>query len=170
VITVWGRRNSINVQKVLWTLGELKLPFERKNVGGSYGCTDAPPFRAMNPNGLVPVIQDDNLSMFESNAIVRYLAARYGEGSLRPKQPETLALAEQWMEWINLEVQMPGTALFMQMVRTQPSQRKPDIIATTTQALARNLPIIDTVLGRSAYIAGQELSMATFRWAALPGG
>ena len=94
MIEVWGRRSSSNVQKVVWALDELGLPFNRHTVGGSFGGNRAPAYLAMNPNGLVPVLQDGDITMFESNAIVRYLAARYGEGALRPKDPKALAMAE----------------------------------------------------------------------------
>src|SRR5262249_2214398 len=96
---VYGRRSSINVQKVLWALGELGIAFERESIGGSFGGNDTPAYRAMNPNGLVPVLRDGDVVMFESNAIVRYLATRYGTGTLLPTEPRALAAAEQWMEW-----------------------------------------------------------------------
>jgi glutathione S-transferase len=160
MITIWGRRNSFNVQKVLWALGELGLSFERHNVGGSFGGTDSPVFKAMNPNSLVPVIKDGNITMFESNAIVRYLAARYGEGSLRPREPEALALAEQWMDWTGPAVQVPATALSMQTLRIPASQRNPEVVANATQSLARSLSIVDAALARSAYLAASEFSMA----------
>jgi glutathione S-transferase len=159
VITVWGRRSSFNVQKVLWALGELELSFDRHNVGGSFGGTDSPAFKAINPNGLVPVIKDNNITMYESNAIVRYLAARYGDGRLRPREPEALALAEQWMEWSGPAVQVPATTLTIQLLRTPASQRKSEVVANATQNLARNLPIVDAALARSAYVAGSEFSM-----------
>ena len=99
MITVWGRRNSANVQKVLWALEELDVPYHRENVGGSFGGNRDPDFLAMNPMGLVPVIRDGDVTMFESNAIVRYLAARFRSGVLRPADHRSLAMAEQWMEW-----------------------------------------------------------------------
>jgi glutathione S-transferase len=89
MIEVWGRRSSINVQKVLWAIGELGLEQTRHTVGGSFGGNREKAYLAMNPNGLVPVIRDGDVVMFESNAIVRYLGARYGEGGLRPSSPGT---------------------------------------------------------------------------------
>lgn len=95
MITVWGRRNSVNVQKVLWALEELDVPYVRENVGGSFGGNHDADFLAMNPMGLVPVICDGDVTMFESNAIVRWLAARYRDGLLRPAEHRSLAMAEQ---------------------------------------------------------------------------
>src|SRR6185312_13807357 len=99
MIEVWGRRSSINVQKVMFAIGELGLEHRRHTVGGSFGGNREPAFLHMNPNALVPVMRDGDIAMFESNAIVRFLAARYGADSLRPAAPKALAAAEQWMEW-----------------------------------------------------------------------
>ncbi len=99
MLTVWGRTNSLNVQKVLWTLGELGLEYERIDAGMQFGLTDTADYRARNPNGLVPTIDDDGLVLWESNTIVRYLAARYASGTLSPADPGERALAERWMDW-----------------------------------------------------------------------
>ena len=100
MITVWGRRNSANVQKVLWALEELDVPYTPRECGRpASAATAIADFLAMNPMGLVPVIRDGDVTMFESNAIVRYLAARFRAGVLRPPEHRGLAMAEQWMEW-----------------------------------------------------------------------
>jgi glutathione S-transferase len=99
MIEVWGRRSSINVQKVMWAIGELGLQFTRHTVAGSFGGNREDAFLRMNPNGLVPVIRDGDITMYESNAIVRFLSARYGEGNLKPPSLKALAAAEQWMDW-----------------------------------------------------------------------
>jgi glutathione S-transferase len=134
MITLWGRRNSMNVQKVVWALEELGLAYERHNAAGSYGGTNTASFKAMNPMGLVPVLRDGDISMFESNAIVRYLAARYGEGNFRPREPGALARAEQWMDWAQLNVGPPTVALFFQSVRTAPESRNKEVSQQATQA------------------------------------
>ncbi len=85
MLKLWGRNNSVNVQKAIWCLEELKVPYERFDAGMQYGVVDTPEFRKMNPNGLVPVIEDGATVLWESNAIVRYLAAKYGKGTLWPK-------------------------------------------------------------------------------------
>src|SRR5262245_9997733 len=117
MIEVWGRRSSINVQKVMWTIGELGLEHKRHSVGGSFAGNREKPFLALNPNGLVPVIRDGDVVMFESNAIVRYLAARYGAGTLRPSIPKALAAAEQWMEWQQTTIAPLIGTIFMNKVR-----------------------------------------------------
>jgi glutathione S-transferase len=159
MIAVWGRRNSINVQKVLWALAELELPFERHNVGGSFGGMTTE-FRAMNPNGLVPVLRDGDITMFESNAIVRYLASRYGNGGLRPIDPEPLALAEQWMEWTTTTIAPHAGTLFMQTVRTPPSARNHAAIALAVGELTKTLPIADAALAVRPFLACERLTFA----------
>jgi glutathione S-transferase len=159
MIVVWGRRNSINVQKVLWTLAELGLPFERHNVGGSFGGITAE-FRTMNPNGLVPVLRDGEIAMFESNAIVRYLAARYGAGSLRPLEPQALSLAEQWMEWTTTTIAPHAGAVFMHSVRAPPDRRNQSAIAQGAEELKNHLPTVDTALAARQFLAGDRLTFA----------
>lgn len=99
MIIVHGRRNSSNVQRVVWALVELGLPYERRTVGGSFGGGDSPEYRAMNPTEMVPTLQDGDLTLWESDAILRYLAATYGAGSLWPQTPRDRALADQWLAW-----------------------------------------------------------------------
>jgi glutathione S-transferase len=166
---VFGRRSSINVQKVLWTLGELKLDFDRKTVGGSFGGNDTPEYRAMNPNGLVPVLKDGDVVMFESNAIVRYLAVRYGAGTLLPSEPRALAAAEQWMEWSQTTLAPPASALFMNQVRTPADKADRKAMADAEARLQAVLPIADKALGQSRFVAGDALSigdivLGCFRW------
>lgn len=158
MIRVWGRRSSINVQKVLWAVGELGLPVERETVGGSFGGTAEPAFRAMNPNGLVPVVQDGDVTMFESNAIVRFLAARYGHGTLRPNEPLALAAAEQWMEWQQTTVYPHVAAIFWNTVRLGPDQRDAKAIEAAEARLFEVLPMADALIGRQPWFAGQAFS------------
>ena len=158
MITVWGRRNSMNVQKVLWVLGELDLPFERHNVGGSFGGNDAPDFKSMNPNGLVPVVRDGDVVMYESNAIVRYLVARYGHNGLKPKDAPALAASEQWMDWTQLTFSPAAMTLFMQRVRTPPAKQNPAAIDKAIGQLQKLMPILDETLSNSAYLGGEELT------------
>lgn len=160
MITVYGRRSSSNVQKVLWTLGELDVPFERKTIGGSFGGTHDPAFRTMNPMGLVPVLQDGEVTMFESNAIVRYLAARYGQGTLRPTEPKALAAAEQWMEWQAVNIWPHVSLIFMNLVRTPEAQRNRAAINNAEARLAEHLPIADAVLSKQPWFAGDSFTMA----------
>jgi len=158
MIEVWGRRSSSNVQKVVWALDELGLPFDRHVVGGGFGGNREPAYLEMNPNGLVPVLQDGDITMFESNAIVRYLAARYGEGTLRPKDPKALAMAEQWMEWQQLNAVPPISAMFWHQVRLPRAQRNDKVIADSEANLAKMLPIADKALSSSRWFAGDSFT------------
>ena len=112
MIRLWGRKNSINVQKVQWTLGELAMPFEHVDAGGDAGGLDAPAFRAMNPHGRVPVLQDGDTAIWESNAIVRYLSAAYASGGLCPADPLERARYEAWMDWTLATLQPAIGGLF----------------------------------------------------------
>ena len=99
MLKVWGRKNFINVQKVLWCCEELGLPYERIDAGGPFGLTRDPEYLARNPNALVPTISDDEFVLWESNAIVRYLATRHGSGAMWPEDLRERADAERWMDW-----------------------------------------------------------------------
>jgi glutathione S-transferase len=112
----------------------------------------------MNPMGLVPVIRDGDVIMFESNAIVRYLAARHGEGSLRPEGPKPLAAAEQWMDWAQVNLGPPVMTLFLQSVRTPREKQNRDAMEKSVAQLHKLLPIADAALSGSAYLAGDRLS------------
>ena len=99
MLKIWGRNTSSNVQKAMWAVGELGLKYERIDVGGAFGKNKEPPYLAMNPNGLVPTLQDGDFVLWESNSIVRYLAHEHGKGGLEPSDSKTRALANQWMDW-----------------------------------------------------------------------
>lgn len=158
MIEIWGRRSSSNVQKVVWALDELGLPFNRHTVGGGFGGNREPAYLEMNPNGLVPVLQDGDVTMFESNAIVRYLAARYGEGTLLPKDHKGLAAAEQWMEWQQLNVVPSISAIFWNEVRLPKAKRNDKAVVDAEANLAKMLPIADRALASSPWFAGDSFS------------
>src|SRR5258707_4277630 len=123
MIKIWGRNTSVNVQKVMWTVGELGLQHERIDVGGPFGKNNEPAYLAMNPNGLVPTLQEDGFLLWESNAIVRYLAAKYGAGKLEPSDLRARARASSWMDW-QLTVAHPSlTPVFWGLIRTPPEKR-----------------------------------------------
>jgi len=123
MLTLWGRTNSINVMKVLWMLDEIGMKYERKDAGMQFGVVDTPEYRAMNPNGRVPTIKDDDGTvLFESNTITRYLAARYGQPPLYPAHPPTRARAEMWMDW-QLSSLGDMTPVFWQLIRTPAEKR-----------------------------------------------
>ncbi len=160
VIEVWGRRNSSNVVPVMWTLGELDLPASRRDVGGSFGGLDTPDFRAMNPNGKIPVIKDRDLVLWESQAIIRYLCQRYGKGSLLPDTPGEQALADQWMEWYKTAVYPLYIQVLWATVRTEPKMRDLGKINAATAALGEVLAVLDQHLAGRAFLVADRLTMA----------
>ena len=150
---MWGRNTTSNVQKAMWAVGELKLPCERIDVGGAYGKTKDPFYLAMNPNSLVPTLEeDDGFTLWESNSVVRYLSAKHG-GTLEPKDAKTRAKANQWMDW-QLSVIGPAiTPVFWGLIRTPPEKRDQTAIdngKTKTTAAAQ---IMDEQLGKTRFMA-----------------
>ena len=120
MLKIWGRTNSINVQKVLWCCAELNLPFERIDAGMAFGVNNTPEYKAMNPNALVPVINDDGFILWESHAIVRYLARKHGNGTLCPAGAQDYADADRWMDWQLSTIAEPMRIAFWGLIRTPP--------------------------------------------------
>lgn len=160
MITLWGRRNSINVQKALWTLAELALPFEHIDAGGDAGGLDAPAFRAMNPHGRVPVLKDGETAIWESNTIVRYLCAAYSSGGLCPADPPERARCEEWMDWSLAALQPAIGGLFWAFYRTPADQRDASLVRRLEADSARALETLDRWLAGRPYLAGEAFSMA----------
>ena len=160
MLKIWGRTNSINVQKVVWTLAELGLAHERVDAGGSFGGLDGPEYGALNPNRLIPVLQDgEGVVIWESNTIVRYLAARYGAGSLWPEDPARRADADRWMDWQLSTVQPAMGPVFLGLVRTPPDQRDMAAIRMHAARLGQAMRILDGHLARHRFVAGDALTM-----------
>ena len=160
MITLWGRRNSINVQKVLWTLDELEIPFEHIDAGGAAGGLDEPAFRAMNPHGRVPVLRNAAAAIWESHTIVRYLCAAYAPDSLSPSDLAERAQAEAWMDWTLATLQPTIMGLFWGFYRTPAAQR--DEVRNRefeTQAAAA-ITTLDRWLQARPFVAGSSFSMA----------
>lgn len=175
MLKIWGRRNSINVQKVMWTVGELGLAHERIDAGGAFGRNKEPDYLAMNPNGLVPTVQDGALTLWESNAIVRYLGARYGAGTLSPADPGQRALSDRWMDWILGTFNPALFPVFWGLIRTPADQRDAKAIEAGRQRCVELLAIPEAQLARTPYIAGDALTIGDIaigcfvnRWYALP--
>lgn len=158
MITVYGRRSSINVQKVLWAIAETGVEFERQTVGGQFGGTDTREYRKMNPNGLVPTIRDGTITLFESNAIVRYLARRYGKGTIRPRGQKAWALADQWMDWAITTAFPPLGQVFWNKVRLPADQASEQVLKSATKTLNSHLKVADRMLGRKAWLTGRHFS------------
>ncbi len=159
MLKVWGRKTSSNVQKVMWAIGELKLRHERIDIGGSFGGNKEPAYLAKNPNGLVPTIEDGDLILWESNAIIRYLAGLHGAGTLQPADPKARARADRWMDW-QLSVLGPAiTPVFWQLIRTPVEQRDPAVIAASQAKTLDAMKMFDTALAHDAFTAGEVFSM-----------
>jgi glutathione S-transferase len=160
MLKIWGRNTSINVQKVMWAIGELGIPHERIDVGGAFGRTKDPFYLAMNPNSLVPTLEeDDGFTLWESNSIVRYLAAKHGAGTLEPADPHERARASQWMDWM-LTVCAPAIhPLFWGLIRTPPEKQDQAKIAEARDKTAAALRMLDTQLGKTRFAAGDTFSM-----------
>jgi len=162
---IWGRKTSSNVMKVLWAAGELDLPYERIDVGGSFGKTDTPDYRAMNPNGLVPTLQEDEFTLWESNVICRYLYQAYAPGSpMWPQDARARANIDRWMDAQQTTLNRPMTAVFWGLVRTAPEKRDMAAIGQAIQDTAKVLGIIEAQVSRHAYVAGPEFTLADIPW------
>jgi glutathione S-transferase len=157
---IWGRNNSSNVQKAMWAVGELKLEHERIDIGGPFGKNKEPKYLAMNPNGLVPTLEeDDGFLLWESNSVVRYLAGKHDRsGTLEPKDPKQRALASQWMDW-QLSVAGPAiTPVFWGLIRTPPEKRDATAIQSSKEKTIEAMKILDARLGKTQYVAGPSFS------------
>lgn len=159
MLTIWGRKNSSNVRKALWAAEEAGVPYVARDAGGAFGVVDEPHYRAMNPNGLVPVIEDDGLVLWESNAIVRYLAAKYADGVLYARDPGERAQADKWMDWTTSTFAAPFRDLFWGTLRTPPEQRKPEVIAAALARCGELLERADQALANQPYLSGAEFGM-----------
>lgn len=175
MLTIWGRKNSGNVRKALWAAEEVGVPYTRKDAGGAFGVVNDAHYRAMNPNGLVPVIEDDGLVLWESNAIVRYLSARYADGVLYARDPAERAQADKWMDWASTSLAAPFRDVFWGMVRTAPEQRNQAAIDAGLKRCGELLAIPDAALATQPYLSGATFGMgdiplgaAIYAWFEMP--
>ncbi|HEX4410312.1 MAG TPA: glutathione S-transferase family protein [Xanthobacteraceae bacterium] len=159
MIKVWGRNTSSNVQKVMWAIGEMGLPHERIDVGGPFGKNREAAYLAMNPNGLVPTLEEeDGYLLWESNSIVRYLAAKHKATVLEPADLRIRANAQKWMDW-QLSVFAPAiTPVFLHLVRTPPEKRDHRVIEEGGKKSTAAVQMMETQLGKTAYLAGDDFS------------
>ncbi len=176
MLKLWGRNNSVNVQKAIWCLEELKVPYERIDAGMQYGVVNEPQFRRMNPNGLVPVIEDGGAVIWESNAVVRYLGAKYGKGTLWAEDPAERAQSDKWMDWCATVYWPPMREVFWGLIRTPPEKRNLELIEASRKKAAEVLKILDAALSGSDYIAGSQLTIGdiplgtiSWRWFGIDG-
>jgi glutathione S-transferase len=160
MLKIWGRNTSSNVQKAMFAVGELGLAYERIDIGGAFGKNKDPAYLAMNPNGLVPTLEEeDGFLLWESNSIIRYLAAKFGAGTLEPSDPRTRALASKWMDW-QLSVLGPAiTPVFWGMIRTAPEKRDHRAIDEGKVKTTAAVKILDEQFAKTRYAAGDTFSM-----------
>ena len=154
MLTIYGRTNSVNVQKVLWCLAELDVPYERIDAGLKFGKNNEPWYLELNPNGQVPLLVDGSFSLWESNTIVRYLAGKHGFGGLCPRSPETRALAERWMDWQLSTLIRPVSIVFQALYRTPPAERDAAAIARNTVEANRAMEPLGRASRRTAVRRG----------------
>ena len=172
MLTIYGRANSSNVQKVLWCCGELGLEYKRIDMGRQFGGNREPEYLARNPNGLVPtIVEDDGYTLWESNTIIRYLAKRYGAPGFYPTEPRRAATGEQWMDWQLNSLNDAFTPMFHGLVREAPERRNLEHIEKSRANTQRHLAMLDRHLQGSRFVAGDEFSVAdipvgiyAYRW------
>jgi glutathione S-transferase len=171
---VWGRENSINVQKVLWCCGELGLSPQRIPAGGEFGGTDDPQYVAMNPTGLVPTLDDDGFFLWESNVIVRYLAQKYGLESLCPGDGQARFDGERWMDWQATTLWPALRPVFIGLIRTPVDERDPLAQEKVEALCAAAMAQLNMRLSDRRFVGGDTFSMAdipvgasAYRWYAL---
>ena len=160
MIKIWGRNTSSNVQKAMWGVGELQLEHTRIDVGGAFGKNKEAPYLAMNPNGLVPTLEEaDGFILWESNSIIRYLASKHDKtGAVEPKDLHQRGLAHQWMDW-QLSVVGPAIlAAFWGLIRTPEDKRDHAAIKTSQDKTTECMLILDKQLGKTEYVTGSSFS------------
>jgi len=177
MLTIWGRANSVNVQKVLWLCHELALPYERIDAGMQHGRTKDAEYLAMNPNGRVPTLVDGDFSLWESNSILRYLSLEYGgDTSLYPSAPKTRASIDRWLDWTLSTLGPTERTVFVALVRTAPDQRDLAAVYADLRAVAVHWSTLDKYLKGKRWVEGSDFSLGdlvlgTFarRWFGLEG-
>ena len=161
MIKLWGRNTSSNVMKVIWLLEELGIAYDRIDVGGSFGGTGTAEYRAMQPLGLVPAIEDGDFQLFESNTILRYICNAHAPATpFYPAEPRARARVEAWMDFQQTAINRPMSTVFLGLVRTAPEQRDMAAIAAAARDAAGHWAILDSRLARQACIASDDFSLA----------
>ncbi|WP_395407601.1 glutathione S-transferase family protein [Pseudoduganella sp. UC29_106] len=161
MMKVLGKAPSINVRKVLWTLAEIGVPYEREDWGDGFRPTQTPEFLALNPNAMVPVLVDGGFVLWESNTICRYLAGVHCRGDLLPAEPRARAQVEKWMDWQATDLNTAWRYPFMSLVRRNPAYQDPAQLAASVGSWNRNIGILERHLEQgSAFVAGEEFTLA----------
>ncbi len=165
MLIIWGRKTSVNVQKPMWLIGELGLAHERKDVGGAFGGLDTAEYRAMNPHQVVPTLQDGDLTVWESEAILRYLGSQYGQ-QFFPADPGSRSQIDQWMSWVQSSWSPAMTAVFVSHIRVARTDRDPAQVRAQIERLHALATLADGFLGQRAFLATDSLSLADMTFGA----
>jgi len=176
VLKILGKATSINVRKVLWTCIELGLAYAQEDWGSGFKSTDTPQFRALNPNGLVPVLIDGDFVLWESNSIIRYLANQYGGDALYPAEPKARARIDQWIDWQASDLNTAWRYAFMALVRQSATHQDAVQVEASVAGWNAHMAILEAQLARTgAYVAGPEFTLADIpiglsvnRWVSTP--
>ncbi|GBH24053.1 glutathione S-transferase family protein [Burkholderia vietnamiensis] len=161
MLQILGKIPSINVRKVLWLCTELDLPFEQEDWGSGFRSTNDPAYLALNPNGLVPVIKDDDFVLWESNTIIRYLANRYGDDALYPADPRARARVDQWIDWQASDLNRSWVGAFLGLVRKSPQHQDPAAIAQSIAGWTNHMQVLNAHLDATdAFVAGEHFTLA----------
>jgi glutathione S-transferase len=161
MLRILGKASSINVRKVLWTCAELQIPFTREDWGSGFRSTNTPQFLALNPCAMVPVIEDGDFTLWESNSIIRYLVSRYGGAQLYPSEPMARARVDQWIDWQASELNRSWSYPLMSLVRKSPDYQDSAALATGIEHWSKNMQILDRQLqSTGAYVSGEVFSLA----------
>ncbi|MBI1779676.1 MAG: glutathione S-transferase family protein [Proteobacteria bacterium] len=159
MLKIWGRATSSNVMKVVWACEEMRLNYQRIDIGGSFGGNREPKYLAINPNGLVPTIEDDGFVLWESNAIVRYLTAKHGAGGLWPNDLKVRADADRWMDWVNGVATPPMGAMLFGYYRTPVEKRDPAALEAARMKAIEAWTMAEAILAKRPFLAGDKLSI-----------
>lgn len=159
MLRIWGRTNSINVQKVMWTVAELGLPFERTDLGGAFGGLETEDYKSRNPNSRIPTIDDNGVIVWESNAIVRYLGARYGAGMIWPVDPAQRSEADRWMDWQQTTLTTDMVTVFWGLIRTPADKRDHAAIKAAAERMGKAFEMLNKHLAGRPFAAGDMFTM-----------
>lgn len=175
MLKIWGRLTSVNVQKVVWCVDELGIAYERVDAGRDFGIVGTPEYLAKNPNGLIPLIEDDGFVLWESNAIVRYLSAQYGMGTLCPADARARADADRWMDWQTTTFNPSIAPAFWHLIRFAPDKRDAVVVENARVTAEKHLALLDAHLASNEFVTGSIFTMGDIplgcsvnRWYKLP--
>ena len=175
MLRILGRVSSINVQKVVWCCDELGLKYERVDIGGKFGGNDTPEYLAKNPTGLVPTLEEDGFVLPESDAIVRYLAAKHSPGDLWPEDLRERAQADRWMVWASTSFIAGMRDAFWELIRVAPEKRNAAAVEASRVKCEKCAAALEVQLEKRRFVTGERFTAAdvvvgtaVHRWLSLP--